>query len=51
MVEEALKETIVKQSKKIRELETLIKRKDEYIEILRREKQEEKEKNERKKEE
>lgn len=51
MVEEALKEMIGKQSQKIRRLETLVKRKDEYIEILRREKQEEKEKNERKKEE
>ena len=38
MGEEALRETIVRQSREIKELGALIKRKDEYIELLREEK-------------
>lgn len=38
MGEETLRETIVRQSREIREMKALIKRKDEYIELLREEK-------------
>ena len=37
-MEEALREIVRMQSKEIRELKALIKRKDEYIELLREEK-------------
>lgn len=38
MGEEALREMIVRQNKEIKEMKALIKRKDEYIELLREEK-------------